>query len=79
MYWFYRCRSYAIAALESEAPMPLYAPIRPKTSQPNFPQIGPSLYELIMNTGVFSIIMKSQIAKLTTNILEGVLKLLVLK
>jgi len=32
-----------------------------------------------MNTGVFSIIMKSQIAKLTTNILEGVLKLLVLK
>ena len=41
-------------------------------SQPNFPQIGPSLYELTMKTGVFSIIMKSRIARLTTSMFDGV-------
>lgn len=47
-------------------------------SQPVLPHTGPSLKELRMNTGVFSIMIKSMSARLITNMLEGVRRLLVL-
>lgn len=47
-------------------------------SQPSLPHTGPSLKELRINTGVFIIIIKSMSARLITNMLEGVRRLLVL-
>lgn len=61
------------------APIPEREPTNANIWHPTCPAANPRLKELYINIGAFAIMIKSQNAKFTMNIFDGVCKVLALK